>query len=141
MQFNMSTEIIIAIISGIVAVTVAAISKTNLFSRQHATLLKDIELYNALPDSSDSKKPLLKFIDSKVTKYIARSTIHRRSGTDITLGIIFLAIGSYLTWFFINLGSWWLFGLLFSGFALLISIFGLVRGLKKVERDEKGNPV
>ncbi len=137
----MTPEITIAIISGIVAIMVAAISKTELFSRKHRGLKKDIELYNSLPDDSDKKKDLLEFIDRRIAEYIKAAKDHKRNGMEIVIGIIFLVIGGYLTWFFISLGSWWLIGLAISGFTFLIGIYGAIRGLRKVERDEKGNPV
>lgn len=136
----MTSEIIIAIISGIVAILVALIDKTELFSRKHKSLIKDIELYNSLPNSN-GKKDLLDFIDQKVSEYIKTSKNHKRNGVEIVIGIIFLMIGAYLTWFFIKLGSWWLIGLIASIFIILMGLCGAVQGMKKVERDEKGNPV
>ena len=137
----MKTEIIIAIISGIVAVVVAAISKTELFSRKHYGIRKDVELYQSLPDNSTKRTELMKYIDRRIGEYITKATEHKRSGTEIAIGIIFLPIGAYLSWFFYSLGSWWLLGLLASGCMLLIGIYGIVSGFRKVERDEKGNAV
>lgn len=138
---SMTTEIIIAIISGIVAVLVAVISKTELFSRKHYGIRKDVELYQLLPDQSTKKNDLMKYIDKRVSDYIIRSAEHKRNGTEITIGLIFLPIGAYLTWFFYSLGSWWLIGLFVSGSLLVIGGYGIVNGLRKAERDEKGNVV
>lgn len=137
----MTPEITIAAISGFVAISVAIITKTELLSRKHHGLMKDIELYSTLPADSSKKNDLLRFIDRRVGEYIKASKDHRRNGTEISIGVIFLVIGGYLTWFFFNLGSWWLVGLLLSGSSLLIGTFGLIQGIKKVERDEKGNAI
>ncbi len=137
----MTTQIIIAIISGIVAVLVAVISKTELFSRKHYGIKKDVELYQSLPNESAKKVELMKYIDGRIGEYITSSTEHKRSSTEIAIGFIFLPIGAYLSWFFYSLGSWWQLGFLFSGFLLIIGIYGMISGLRKVERDEKGNAV
>ena len=137
----MTPEVTIAVISGLVAIVVAAISKTELFSRKHYGIRKDVELYKSLPDESTKKDALIKYIDRRTGEYITKATQHKRSGTEIAIGIIFLPIGGYLSWFFYSLGSWWLAGLLISGFMLLIGIYGIVSGFRKVERDEKGNAV
>lgn len=137
----MTPEVSIAIISGIVAVLVAIISKTELFSRKHHRLIKDIELFGMLPNESTKKQDILKFIDQRIAVYIKVAKDHKRNGTDITVGIIFLIIGGYLTWFFVTLGSWWLLALALSIFILMIGVFGLVQGLKSAERDEKGRIV
>lgn len=137
----MTNEVTIAVISGIVAIVVAAISKTELFSRKHYSMRKDVELYKSLPDESAKKDDLMKYIDRRIGEYITKATQHKRSGTEIAIGIIFLPIGGYLSWFFYSLGSWWLAGLLVSGFMLIIGAYGVINGLRKVERDEKGNAV
>jgi len=137
----MTTEVIIAIISGIVAVSVALISKTEIFSRKHHNIKKDLELYELLPEGSSEKEALLKYINKGIKGYIIKSTTHRRNASEITIGIIFLPLGVYLSWFFISLESWWLIGLLISGFILLIGIYGIASGIRKIERDEKGNAI
>ena len=137
----MTPEIMIAIISGIVAVLVALISKTELFSRKHHGLLKDISLYDSLPEESTKKEALLKLIDKNIGDYIKASRDHKRNALEVVLGVIFLATGIYLTWFFFRQGSWWLLGLGVSVIFVALGVYGTIRGLLKVERDEKGNPV
>lgn len=137
----MTSEVLIAIISGVVAVLVTVIGKTEIFSRKHYGIRKDVELYKSLPENSSSKQDLAKFIDRRIKEYIIKSTEHKRSGTEIAIGVIFLPIGAYLSWFFYSLGSWWLIGLSVSGFLFLIGLYGIGNGFRKVERDEKGNVV
>ncbi len=134
----MTTEIIIAIISGIVAISVAFISKTEVFARKHYGIKKDLELFGLLPKNSAQKVALLNHIDKSVNKYIKESTQHRRDGTEIAIGLIFTPIGAYLSWFFYSLGAWWQLGYVISGFVLLIGLYGMVSGLRSAERDEKG---
>ena len=135
----MTTEIIIAVISGLVAISVAIISKTEIFSQKHRNFKKDLELYGLLPDTSTEKTSLLKYIDRGIKNYIVKSTMYRRNASEIIIGLIFLLLGIYLSWFFISLGSWWLIGLIISGFILLIGMYGIVNGVRKAERDDKGN--
>lgn len=137
----MTTEVIIAIISGLVAVGVALISKTEIFSRKHHNIKKDLDLLERLPKDSSEKEALLRYIDKRIKGYIIKSTTHRRNASEITIGIIFLPLGIYLSWFFLSLGSWWTIGLLVSGFLLLIGIYGIATGTRKIERDEKGNAI
>ena len=137
----MTPEITIAIISGIVAVLVAFISKTELLSRKHHALLKDINLYDSLTEKSTKKEDLLKLIDNKIGDYIKSSRDHKRNGIEVILGMIFLATGCYLTWFFLVQGAWWLLGLGAAVLFVIFGVYGTIRGLLKVERDEKGNPV
>ena len=137
----MTPEITIALISGTVAISIALISKTDFLSRKHYGLRKDLELHQLLPGDSTKKADLIKFIDKRIEEYIIKSTQHKRSPTEITIGFIFLPTGLYLSWFFLSLGSWWLFGLVISIFFLIIGIYGIVSGFRKVERDEKGNAV
>jgi hypothetical protein len=137
----MPTEITLAIISGTVAILVATISKTTLFERKHASLRKDVELYKELPQESQSRQRLLKLIDSKVLAYATQSTLHKRSWSDVSAGLILLAAGGYLTWFFYDLGTWWRIAIPVTIFLAFAGAFALVQGLRKLERDEKGKPI
>ncbi len=137
----MSPQITIAIISGIVAIAVAIISKTEIFSRKHYGIRKDVELYQSLPKDSSKKNELMEYIDRRIGEYIVKATQHKRSGTEISIGIIFIPTGAYLSWFFYSLGSWWLLGLSISLVILALGLYGIISGLRKVERDEKGNAV
>lgn len=137
----MNTEIVIAIISGLVIIISSLINKTDIFSRKHHDTLKDIDLYNALPNNSAGKSELITHIDRKVSEYIKKSTEHRRSPIEIVSGLIFLSPGLYLSWFFYTSGGWWLIGLPLSILISLIGIYGTISGFQKTERDSKGNRV
>lgn len=137
----METQIIIAVISAVTAIVVATITKTELFSRRLSGLSKDIRLYNDLPSESKSKDPLLAFIDQRISDYIVTSTEHRRNAAEVITGIVVLIASLAVSLLLNSLGSWWQLGYSVTGFFLLVGVVGIAQGLRKVERDEKGNPV
>lgn len=137
----MSEQTVVAIISGLVAVLVTVISKVDIFSRRHANIAKDIELYNSLPSDSKSKQKLLLAIDAKITSQLIHEVELRRNPAGIILGITLVLAGAYLSWFFYDKGSWWLLGWSVSFFILILGIVGFFQDISRLARDEKGNPI
>lgn len=137
----MDARVIAAIISSAVVILGAVLNKANLFDKAHAKVLKDLEIYNALPDTSVAKGQLLKHIDQKVGMLIKNDSALSRHPFGIVLAIIFITLGSYLTWFFIDLGSWWRFALIGSIFVIILGIAGFAQDVSKKERDQNGRPI
>lgn len=137
----MSEQTIGAIISGLVGLSAVLISKTDIFNRDHSRILKSLELYNLLPKVSNTKEKLLLKIDSDVHAMIKKEATLTRSLGGVILALSFLASGVYLTWFFIDKGSWWSFGLILSVSMVVLGLVGFSQDISRLERDDKGNPV
>lgn len=137
----MSQSVVGAIISGVVAISAVILGKTDIFNRDQNSIVKDTELYRALPDESQSKRKLLKWIDEKVESYITNETKLTRDLTGVILGLAFIGAGGYLSWFFIEQSSWWRIGLVLSIFMVILGVVGLVQDASKLERDHKGRPL
>lgn len=133
----MNEQTLGVIITSIAGIFVALLTKTDVFRRKHALLMKDIELYNALPPSSVAKDKLLNSIDRRIIA--ASDTSLHRNLTGAILGLLFLVWGGYLTWYFWDKGSLWRWLLIVSIFVILLGIVMFKDGYKKAERDDKGN--
>lgn len=126
------------IIPALTAVAVAVLQRMS-FAGKRSLLHKDMELYNLVDDSFKAKAKLKNSIEKRLTDY---SNIDvRRNAADIIIGLILLVLSLYLTAVCVKLSGWWLVGLILTLSLLLISIFGIAEGIKRVERDEKGRPL
>jgi hypothetical protein len=106
----------------------------------HATVREELELMKLLPDGN-AQEQLQKYIDHKIFERTQAAMVRRRDNFSIGLGLTFLLIAGAVAVGAFSLGGWWNLLLIV---AALIGIFGLVgfsMGVKKVERDEKGNAV
>lgn len=106
----------------------------------HAIIREELELLKLLPEGN-AKEQLQKYINHKIFDRTQAAMVRRRDNFSIGLGLTFLFIAGTVAVGAFSLGGWWNLLLIVS---VLIGIFGLVgflMGIKKVERDEKGNAV
>lgn len=130
-------ELIVAIVSSAAVVLAAVLGSPKLGRNPRARILKDIEIYKALPDNSTAKRQQLSLVEKQVDA-LAKNLEGRRSPMEIVLGVIILILAFLVIWPMVNWGGWW--WLLSPGaiFLLLLGGVGLGQGLTKGSRNEKG---
>ncbi len=112
--------------------------------RIHGLIVKDVDLYQSLPEASTVKVRLLSDIDERVGALLDARQEERRDSGGVTAGVLFscaafgAAFGALTT-----AASWWLDLLLWVVVALSapIGIFGLYDGFRKRRRDERGRRI
>lgn len=137
----MSDDIFVAVITGACLLAAATLKTFGLAGRARSNLAKDVELYNSLPAQSAKRQRLLRYIDERVERIVAKDSERKRNPVGITLGVIFTIAGVYFSWLTYKHGGWWWWTSPIVGSILLIGIVGFVQGVQKAERDEKGNPI
>lgn len=137
----MNESIAVAVVAGVFAVLAAAIKYFELFGRSRSDIGKDIEIYNALPDSSSAKKKLLENIDLRIKQSIVNETQKRRDPLGIILGLTLFAAGAYFSWFTVENGGWWWLLFPVAVIICIVGIVGFFQDIKKTERNEKGRPI
>lgn len=131
-------QLIVAIISAAAVILAAVVGGPGLARNPRARILKDIEIYKALPDTSPAKQKQLTLVERQVDS-LSENFDGKRSPGQIVLGIIILAIAAVAIWPMVTLGAWWW---LLSPVALFLLLFGGVgvgQGLTKGARNEKGS--
>ncbi|PPH27817.1 hypothetical protein [Rathayibacter sp. AY1F9] len=133
----MSESVWTAVIAGL-ALIVGAIFQAPRLRNTRADVLRDIEIYNAMPSDLSSKAQLKRRIDRDVS-ILATGGEKRRDGPSIVIGLLFLATSGWLTWQLFTIGqAWWWFGspVLFA--LWLIGLVGTVQGVTKHHRTASG---
>jgi len=132
-------EIIIGIV-GAAAVVVSALVGPLLAKDERNKILKEIEIWNSLPEASTSKAGLLGLIDTRVSK-ISGSANDRRSAPEVILALVILGLAVFGIWVMVTFGGLWWFTSPVVLFLLLLGGVGLGQGLTKGPRNEKGRLV
>lgn len=109
--------------------------------RRRDLILRDIELYERLPNDSPARQVLLQHIERSVTKLTVDEEVQRRNPFGMTLAALFLVGGLLLA----NVGrnaqswqwTWWVAAVV----CLVFGAVGMAQDAASVERDERGRPV
>lgn len=130
-------ELIVAIVSSAAVVLAAVLGSPRLGRNPRARILKDIEIYKALPDSSTAKRQQLSLVEKQVDA-LAKNLEGKRSPMEIVLGVIILILAFLVIWPMVSWGGWWWLLSPIALFLLLLGGVGLGQGLTKGSRNEKG---
>lgn len=109
--------------------------------RRRELILRDLDLFDRLPESSSVRQVLLEHIERSVTQLTLDETTMRRDPSGMTLAGMFLVGGSLLAYVGWNARSWawiwWAVGVL----CLALGAFGMAQDASRAERDEKGRRI
>ncbi|WCO67053.1 hypothetical protein PO878_21415 [Iamia majanohamensis] len=109
--------------------------------RRREVILRDLDLFDRLPESSSARKVLLDHIERSVIQLTLDETTKRRNPSGMTLAAMFLIGGGLLVYVGWNARgwewTWWISGV----FCLALGAFGLVQDATRAERDEKGRRI
>ncbi|WP_132438003.1 MULTISPECIES: hypothetical protein [unclassified Rathayibacter] len=137
----MTENILVAIIAAAGVILAGVIQAPRLLRNTRADILRDIEIYNALPDTLTARKVLLERIGKDVTT-LATGGEKRRDATSVVLGIVFLGVSWWLTVQLLNAQEWWWW---IASPALLLGwslgAFGFVQGLQRHHRTSTGSVI
>lgn len=128
---QVSTQIIVATITGITGLFAPVVKEAFDARQRHRAVLQDLELLATLPLNSPQRGALQEWIDAQVRRYIQIESEHKRSWFEVVVGLLFLVPGGWLAWTLTP----------FAGFLLLFGLVGLVQGLQKKQRDQKGHAI
>lgn len=104
-------------------------------------LRQDLDLYNSLPQESDSRDRLLEHIDKQIERLIRREDELSRDPTGISLAIFLLLVTGALSVAAVReRGIWWLLLVPALFFGITASV-GLGEDLPRRKRDERGRPI
>lgn len=140
----MSQEILLGLIGGVALVLAAILGAPRIGKDARSTLAKDLEMYNALPESSVVKADFLSHIERRIRQLTSSESNNlnaKRSAGQIALGITILVLAVALGLLVVMNGSWWWLASPVVLFLLLFGGVGLGLGLTKAPRDQKGNLV
>lgn len=112
--------------------------------RIHGLIVKDLDLYQTLPEASSVKTRLLEDIDVRVGSLLDARREERRHVPAVAAGVMFLcaALGAAFAALATS-ASWWLDLLLWVVVALSapIAAFGFYDGLRKRRRNDRGQVI
>lgn len=141
MYFGLVSEpLIVGIIAAVATISAAVFASPRLFKDTRTNVLKDLQIYAGLPDSSSAKQTLLARIEGQLETLEQHGDARRRP-LGIVLGLIFIALSGLGTWYILNAGGWWHFGWLPVAFVFILGAVGLAQDARKSFRDSKGNPL
>jgi hypothetical protein len=133
----MSESVWTAVIAG-VALIFGAIFQAPRLRNTRADILRDIEIYNAMPSDLSSRAQLKRRIDRDIS-ILATGGEKRRDVTSIVLGLLFLVTSGWLTWQLFTIGqAWWWFGSPILFILWLIGLVGTAQGVTKHHRTASG---
>lgn len=138
---QVSTQIIVATITGITGLFAPVVKEAFEARQRHRAVLQDLELLATLPLNSPQRGALQEWIDAQVRRYIQTESEHKRSWFEVVVGLLFLIPGGLLAWTIKHIGGWAWTLTPFAGFLLLFGLVGLVQGLQKKQRDQKGHAI
>lgn len=101
---------------------------------------QDLRILAGLPGDSKVKSPLTKSIDQRVLGLLGGGA-ERRDPSGITIAVIFLIVCVVTAWQGYSGGSWWRLLWVVAAFTGIFGVYGLVEGLGKAVRDERGRRV
>jgi hypothetical protein len=137
----MSPELSSALIGGLAALIAALLTRLPHFFRDgRASLSKDLEVYNALPEESSQKERLLRRIDQQLQALDARRSA-RRDWWGVAQSVFLLVASLAFLLAAIGAGGAWLLTIALSLGLLLLAGLGLLHSAPRRVRDVRGNPV
>ena len=141
-MWGLSDEAFAATITAIALVIAAALQAPRIWKNRRSDILRNLEIYNALPsESADAKVKLLAHIDAEIL-ILSGNGEKTRNPTSAGLGIAFVVVAALLTYFILASEQSW-FWLLTPAvvFFAVFGIFGTFEGLTKKHRDGGGKGV
>lgn len=135
----------LAPVAGIATATAAMLGRLlpgrSVGGRRRELVLRDLDLYERLPEDSPARQVLLRHIEQSVVQLTVDETTKRRDPSGMTLAALFLLGGALLMYVGWSARSWdwvwWITG----GFCVLIGAVGMAQDGTKAERDERGRRV
>ncbi len=103
-------------------------------------ILRDLEIVDALPETSAARSNLLALVDAAVMAMILNRATKRRNGGTIAIGVFFMLLSALLL-AGISQGGWWWFAVVPLVFTATFALYGTIEGSIKGERDARGNLV
>lgn len=136
----MSESLLVGILTALATLMAAALGGPRVFKDARSNVLKDLQIYNALPESSAAREPILGRIEAQLETLEQHGEARRRP-TGIVLGIVFLALAAFGGWYIATVGGWWHLGWPLVLFVFILGAVGFVQDVSKHVRDAKGNPI
>lgn len=126
--------------AGAVGAAGAAASKLGeLLSGRRQHLKLDLEILDALPESSAVRSELLQYIEAEIRVLIVERTTKRRDWGEVSLGVAFIALAILIA---SAVSDGWTYLLwLPVGFCGLMGAVGIWQGAVPRLRDERGRPI
>jgi hypothetical protein len=140
-MWGLSDEALGAIIGALALVVAAAFQGPKIWKNRKTDILRDLEIYDSLPDESAAKVKLLAHIDAEVLT-LSGNGVKTRNPTSAGLGIAFLIVAVLLAYLVLaSEQPWfWLITPIVLFFALF-GVFGTFEGLTKKHRDATGKAI
>lgn len=135
-----SEPLTIGIIAAVATIVAAIFVSPRVFKDARSNVLKDLQIYSALPDSSSAKRPLLKRIEGQLETLEQHGDARRRP-LGIVLGLVLMGLAAYGGWYILTVGGWWHIGWAAVTFVFILGAAGFAQDVRKSFRDSKGNPV
>lgn len=134
-----SEQVVTATVAGVAAVAAAVLGAPRVFRDSKDDILKQIQVHDALPESSPARKTLLDSIERQV-EALAKTGGPRRDPVGIGLGVAFLVLAVLGGWSVARWGGGWWWASPIVVFLALLGIVGLAQDGPKRARDSKGRP-
>lgn len=107
----------------------------------YAELRELVDLLNALPAGSGSRRILEDHIDRRIAQQLNDEALKRRDPTGIVLGIALMVLALAAGTAIWMAGGWWNVLQIFPAVIATFGLAGFIQDVRRQERDEKGNPV
>ena len=140
-MWGLSDEALGAIVGALALVVAAAFQGPKLWRNRRTDILRDLEIYDSLPDESGAKAKLLAHIDAEVLT-LSGNGVKTRNPASAGLGVAFIVVAGLLAYLVLaSEQPWfWVIAPVVLFFALL-GVFGTFEGLTKKHRDASGKPI
>jgi hypothetical protein len=135
-----SSDAVATIVVGVLS-TAAALAGIVRKPRLRDELKADLDLYNALPESSQGREALLSSIERRIQRLVDVDDLARMDPSGLAIGLVMIGGFGWLTYWAADRGGLWL--LMAAAAALLgaIGFSGVVTSMRRQLRDEKGNAI
>ena len=129
--------IVVGVIAAFALVVGAVIQAPRLIRDPVNSIAKQVEIYNALPDTSPAKAAMLERIEQQVNQLDSESSA-RRNPSGIVLGLMLLVAAGASTWLVYVAGGWWWLTAPLLLLLWLMGIVGFFQGVEKTPRAANG---
>lgn len=131
------TDIVVGSIAALALILGAVIGAPRLLKDPVNSIVKQTEIYNALPESSPAKAAILERIEQQVNGLDTEASA-RRNPYGIFWSVIFIILGAAAGWFVVSTGGWWWIGSPIPFVLLLAGFIALGQSATKVPRAANG---
>jgi hypothetical protein len=130
-------DLVVAIIAGVALVIGAAIGAPRVLRDPLNSIVKLVEIWDRLPDSSAAKQQILDRIEQQVSQLDTEDRA-RRNGPGIALAVVFYVLAFSSGWFIVSAGGLWWIGSAVPLFILICAIILTSQNATKVPRASNG---